>query len=80
MKVVEMHFLADVYVPCELCQGKRFNDATLRVTYKGLNVAQGARPVGERGESSTSPSTRRSCACSGRSKDVGMGLHQARPA
>jgi excinuclease ABC subunit A len=40
MKVVEMHFLADVYVPCEVCHGKRFNDATLRVTYKGLNVAQ----------------------------------------
>jgi excinuclease ABC subunit A len=35
-----MHFLADVYVPCEVCHGKRFNDATLRVTYKGLNVAQ----------------------------------------
>ena len=40
MKVVEMHFLADVYVPCEVCHGKRFNDATLRVLYKGLNVAQ----------------------------------------
>ncbi|MBS2024274.1 MAG: excinuclease ABC subunit UvrA, partial [Deltaproteobacteria bacterium] len=40
MKVVEMHFLADVYVPCEVCHGKRFNDATLRVTYKGLNIAQ----------------------------------------
>ena len=40
MKVVEMHFLADVYVPCEVCLGKRFNDATLRVTFKGLNIAQ----------------------------------------
>jgi excinuclease ABC subunit A len=40
MKVVEMHFLADVYVPCEICHGKRFNDATLRVTFKGLNIAQ----------------------------------------
>jgi len=39
-KVVEMHFLADVYVPCEVCKGKRFNDQTLRVTFKGLNVAQ----------------------------------------
>jgi excinuclease ABC subunit A len=40
MKVVEMHFLADVYVPCEICHGKRFNDATLRVTFKNLNIAQ----------------------------------------
>ncbi|GAC1340846.1 MAG: excinuclease ABC subunit UvrA [Myxococcales bacterium] len=40
MKVVEMHFLADVYVPCEVCQGKRFNDATLRVQFKEKNIAQ----------------------------------------
>jgi excinuclease ABC subunit A len=37
---VEMHFLADVYVPCEMCEGKRFNEATLRVRYKGKNVAE----------------------------------------
>jgi excinuclease ABC subunit A len=35
-----MHFLADVYVPCEVCKGKRFNEQTLRVTFKGLNIAQ----------------------------------------
>jgi excinuclease ABC subunit A len=40
LKVVEMHFLADVYVPCEVCHGKRFNDATLRVTFKGRNIAE----------------------------------------
>src|SRR3954469_26056523 len=40
VKLVEMHFLADVYVPCEVCQGKRFNDATLRVRYKGKNIAE----------------------------------------
>ena len=40
VKLVEMHFLADVYVPCEVCDGKRFNDATLRVRYKGKNIAE----------------------------------------
>ena len=40
VKLVEMHFLADVYVPCEVCHGKRFNDATLRVRYKGKNIAE----------------------------------------
>jgi excinuclease ABC subunit A len=40
VKLVEMHFLADVYVPCEVCNGKRFNDATLRVRYKGKNIAE----------------------------------------
>jgi excinuclease ABC subunit A len=40
LKQVEMHFLADVYVSCEVCGGKRFNEATLRVRYKGKNVAE----------------------------------------
>jgi excinuclease ABC subunit A len=36
---VEMHFLADVFVPCEACRGRRFNEATLQVTYKGHSIA-----------------------------------------
>jgi len=36
---VEMHFLADVYVPCEACRGHRFNDATLEIAYKGHSIA-----------------------------------------
>jgi excinuclease ABC subunit A len=36
---VEMHFLPDVYIPCEVCKGKRYNRETLEVRYKGKNVA-----------------------------------------
>ena len=35
---IEMHFLPDVYVPCEVCKGKRYNRETLEVTYKGKNI------------------------------------------
>ena len=37
---IEMHFLADVYVPCEVCRGQRYNRETLEVQYKGKNIAQ----------------------------------------
>ena len=36
---IEMHFLADVYVPCEVCGGRRYNRETLEVLYKGKNIA-----------------------------------------
>lgn len=37
---VEMHFLPDVYVPCDVCKGKRYNRETLEIQYKGLNIHQ----------------------------------------
>ena len=37
---IEMHFLPDVYVPCEECKGKRYNRETLEITYKGKNIAE----------------------------------------
>ncbi len=40
VREVEMHFLPNVFVTCEVCKGKRYNDATLRVTYKDKNIAQ----------------------------------------
>ncbi|RMH38871.1 MAG: excinuclease ABC subunit UvrA [Deltaproteobacteria bacterium] len=39
VREVEMHFLPNVYVTCEVCRGKRYNDATLRVEYKGKTIA-----------------------------------------
>ncbi|MFI3284651.1 MAG: excinuclease ABC subunit UvrA [Erysipelotrichaceae bacterium] len=38
VKRISMHFLPDVYVPCSECQGKRYNEETLQVTYKGKNI------------------------------------------
>ncbi len=37
---IEMHFLPDLYVPCEVCKGKRYNKETLEVRYKGKNIAE----------------------------------------
>jgi len=40
VKTIEMHFLPDVYVTCEVCKGKRFNEQTLEVRYKGKSIAE----------------------------------------
>ena len=39
VKKIEMHFLPDVYVPCEVCHGTRYNSETLNIRYKGKNIA-----------------------------------------
>jgi len=39
VRAIEMHFLPDVFVRCEACKGKRYNDATLRVTFRGKSIA-----------------------------------------
>ncbi len=38
LKKIEMHFLPDVYIPCESCHGKKYNDETLEVTYRGKSI------------------------------------------
>ena len=40
VKKIEMHFLPDVYVPCDVCKGKRYNKETLQVKFKGLDIAE----------------------------------------
>ena len=40
MKKIEMHFLPDIYVTCEVCNGKRYNRETLDIKYKGKNIAE----------------------------------------
>lgn len=40
IKKIEMHFLPDVYVPCEVCKGKRYNSEALEITYRGRNIAE----------------------------------------
>ena len=76
---IEMHFLPDVYVPCEVCHGKRYNRDTLEVWYKGKNIAEvlemsveeSRRVLRQRAAHRAPPQGARR---------GGPGLHQARPA
>ena len=47
---IEMHFLPDIYVPCEVCKGKRYNRETLEVRYKGKNIHEVLEMTAEEGE------------------------------
>ena len=40
LKKIEMHFLPDIYVPCEVCQGQRYNQEALEITYRGKNISE----------------------------------------
>ena len=40
LKQIEMHFMADIYVTCEVCKGKRYNSETLQIRYKGKNISE----------------------------------------
>ena len=54
---IEMHFLPDVYVPCEVCKGARYNRDTLDITFKGKNIAE-VLDMPSRRRSSSSPTSR----------------------
>jgi len=69
---VEMSFLPDVYVPCEVCNGRRFNDETLDITYKGKNISEILELTFEEAEEffSAVPPIRRAA---GMVRDIGLG-------
>ena len=77
---IEMHFLPDVYVPCEQCDGKRYNRETLEVRFKGKTIADVLAMTGRGGASTSSshiPKIKRRAAGAARRR---AGLHAARPA
>ena len=64
---IEMHFLPDVYVACEVCKGKRYNRETLEIHYKGKNVAEILEMTVEEALQASSRRSRRSATSSRRS-------------
>ena len=69
---IEMHFLPDIYVPCEVCKGKRYNRETLEVRYKGKNIYEVLEMTAEEGKEFFKPipkiASRMETLC-----DVGLG-------
>jgi excinuclease ABC subunit A len=75
---VEMHFLPDVYVPCDICRGKRYNRETLEILYKGRHIAEVLDLTVEDAHEFFGAVPARSRASCRRCRR-GPGLHQARP-
>ncbi len=70
---IEMHFLPDVYVPCEVCNGRRYNRETLEVRYQGQARSPTSSTCRSRRRSSSSRRSRRSGGSSQTLHDVGLG-------
>ena len=77
---IEMHFLPDVYVPCEVCKGKRYNRETLEVRYKGKNIARGAGYDGARRRWTSSTNRAENPRQAANAVRRGTGLCEAGPA